>query len=172
MVSSSLSVSPPPEPVACRQCGNTIEGGANFCPVCGMPVAGEAAPDPLIGQVVADRYRIMQLIGRGGMGVVYKCEHTRMGKVMAIKLLHGDLARDQEVQRRFRREAQAASKLAHPNTVGIFDFGTSDGLMYLVMEYVSGDDLGRVLRTLGHLPVPRAIAIVAQACGSLQQAHD
>jgi serine/threonine-protein kinase len=172
MVTSPLSMSPPGEPQACKQCGNALEIGVNFCSVCGLAVQAESLPDPLIGRVVADRYRIMQLIGRGGMGVVYKCEHTRMGKVMAIKLLHGDLARDQEVQRRFRREAQAASRLSHPNTVSIFDFGTSDGLMYLVMEYVSGEDLGRVLRGAGQLPPTRVAAIAAQACGSLAEAHD
>jgi serine/threonine-protein kinase len=145
--------------------------GQNFCPVCGTSLGGEA-PDPLVGRVVADRYRIIALVGRGGMGVVYKCEHTRMGKIMAIKLLHGDLARDAEVQRRFRREAQAASRLSHPNTVSIFDFGTADGLMYLVMEYVSGEDLGKILRTAHHLPPTRVAAIAAQACGSLAEAHE
>ena len=171
MATSPLSLSPPGAPLNCKQCGCAIEMGQNFCPVCGTPL-GDAAPDPLVGRVVADRYRIMDLVGRGGMGVVYKCEHTRMGKVMAIKLLHGDLARDAEVQRRFRREAQAASRLSHPNTVSIFDFGTADGLMYLVMEYVSGDDLGRILRTSHHLPPTRVAAIAAQACGSLAEAHD
>lgn len=160
------------ETMACKHCGHPIELDVNFCPLCGAAVQGEALPDPLVGRVVADRYRIMQLIGRGGMGVVYKCEHTRMGKVMAIKLLHGEIARDQEVQRRFRREAQAASKLSHPSTVSIFDFGTADGLMYLVMEYVAGEDLGRILRGVGHIEPARAAALAAQACGSLAEAHD
>jgi hypothetical protein len=156
----------------CRQCGQGLEAASNFCPGCGTSTTGDASPDPLVGRVVADRYRIVQLIGRGGMGVVYKCEHTRMGKLMAIKLLHGDLARDVEIQRRFRREAQAASRLSHPNTVSIFDFGTSDGLMYLVMEFVPGDDLGKLLRGAGHIPPTRAAALAAQACGSLAEAHD
>ena len=172
MTTTALSLSPPGEPVVCKQCGAVIDVGANFCAVCGNAAQGESIPDPLVGQVVADRYRIMHLVGRGGMGVVYKCEHTRMGKVMAIKLLHGDLARDPEIQRRFRREAQAASKLSHPSTVSIFDFGTSDGLMYLVMEFVGGEDLGKVLRTAGYMACTRAAAIAAQACGSLAEAHE
>lgn len=172
MTTAPLSISPPCEPIACKQCGNPLEVGVNFCPVCGQAVQSDAIPDPLIGRVVADRYRILQLIGRGGMGVVYKCEHTRMGKIMAIKLLHGDLARDPDIQRRFRREAQAASKLSHPTTVSIFDFGTSDGLMYLVMEYVNGEDLGKILRTHGHLPCPRVAAIAVQVCESLAEAHN
>ncbi|MEI8257732.1 MAG: protein kinase, partial [Deltaproteobacteria bacterium] len=172
MAISPLSISPPGEPLICKQCDTAIEVSQNFCPVCGTPAQGENAPDPLVGAVVADRYKVIGLIGRGGMGVVYKCEHTRMGKIMAIKLLHGDLARDVEIQRRFRREAQAASRLSHPNTVSIFDFGTSEGLMYLVMEYVSGEDMGRVLRATRHMPSTRAAAIAAQACGSLAEAHE
>ncbi len=174
MSTTATMSTPPPstESMLCRQCQARLDLGANYCPICGAPSQGDAAPDPLVGQIVADRYRIIQLIGRGGMGVVYKCEHARMGKLMAIKLLHGELARDQEIQRRFRREAQTISKLSHPCTVGIFDFGTSDGLMYLAMEYVSGDDLGKVLRAQTTLPPPRVAAFAAQACGSLSEAHE
>src|SRR5205814_8534754 len=102
----------------------------------------------------------------------YKCEHTRMGKAMAIKLLHGEIAHDDEAQQRFRQEARAASKLSHPNTVGVFDYGTSDGLAYLVMEYVRGKDLGRILRSVEYLIPPRAAAFAIQACDSLAEAHD
>lgn len=130
-----------------------------------------AGPDPLIGLVVAERYRILEPIGRGGMGVVYKVEHARIDKLMAMKLLAGELSRDREVVSRFKREALTASKLSHPNTVQVFDFGSTDGLTYLVMELLLGDDLGRALRQDGPMPFERLGRIVVQICGSLGEAH-
>lgn len=128
--------------------------------------------DPLIGVVVADRYRIIELLGRGGMGVVYKVEHARIGKLMALKLLTGELGRDTELVSRFKREALMASKLSHPNTVQVFDFGSSEGLTYLAMELLRGNDLGRIVRHGGPLGPMRASKIVVQICSSLAEAHD
>ncbi|MFW6023874.1 MAG: serine/threonine-protein kinase, partial [Myxococcota bacterium] len=127
--------------------------------------------DPLIGRVLEDRYRIVSVLGRGGMGVVYKVEHVHIGKLMATKLLAGELSRNKEVQKRFRREAEAASRLSHPNTVQIFDFGQSEGLTYLVMEYVEGTDLGGVIKQSGGMDLVRAARICAQICASLAEAH-
>ncbi|MBL8681792.1 MAG: protein kinase [Myxococcales bacterium] len=158
--------------VTCAGCGAQFPFGPNFCPTCGTPTMSAAVQDPLVGMVIADRYRIVSVLGRGGMGVVYRCEHTKMGKSMAIKLLHGDLARDRKVLERFRREAQAVSRLSSPYTVSIFDYGTSDGLTYLVMELVEGDDLGKLLRSRGTLSPMRLCRICAQACESLAEAHD
>jgi serine/threonine-protein kinase len=132
----------------------------------GAPVA-----DPLIGVVVAERYRIVEPLGRGGMGIVYKVEHARIGKLLAMKLLTGELSRNRDVVRRFKQEALTASKLSSPNTVQVFDFGVSEGLTYLVMELVSGEDLGRTLRTLGPMPWSRLGKIVVQVCSSLAEAH-
>jgi serine/threonine-protein kinase len=133
----------------------------------GAPVA-----DPLIGVVVAERYRIVEPLGRGGMGIVYKVEHNRIGKLLAMKLLTGELSRNREVVRRFKQEALTASKLSSPNTVQVFDFGVSEGLTYLVMELVSGEDLARTLRALGPMPFARLGKIVAQVCSSLAEAHN
>jgi serine/threonine-protein kinase len=132
-----------------------------------------AAPiaDPLIGVVVAERYRIAELIGRGGMGIVYKVEHTYIGKLLAMKLLTGELSRNPEVVRRFKQEALTVSKLSSPNTVQVFDFGQSDGLTYLVMELVAGEDLGRVLRATGPMSFSRLGKICVQVCSSLAEAH-
>jgi eukaryotic-like serine/threonine-protein kinase len=127
--------------------------------------------DPLIGVVVAERYRIKEPIGRGGMGVVYRVEHARIGKHMALKLLTGELTRDPRQVARFKREAQLVSKLSHPNTVQVFDFGASDGLVYLAMEYLKGEDLGHLIRRLGPLGVERTLKIVIQICSSLGEAH-
>jgi eukaryotic-like serine/threonine-protein kinase len=128
--------------------------------------------DPLIGVVVADRYRIKEPIGRGGMGVVYRVEHARIGKLMALKLLTGELTRDPQQVARFKREAQLVSRLSHPNTVQVFDFGASDGLVYLAMEYLKGEDLGHLIRRVGPLGVERTLKIVIQVCSSLREAHE
>ncbi len=131
-----------------------------------------AGPDPLVGMTLADRYRIVAQLGAGGMGIVYKVEHTRIGKLMAMKLLSGELSRDESVVRRFKREAELASRLSHPNTVQVFDFGhTDNGLTYLVMELVAGEDLGRVVRHEGPMSPLRMARIVAQVCSSLAEAH-
>jgi eukaryotic-like serine/threonine-protein kinase len=132
----------------------------------GAPVA-----DPLLGMILADRYRIVESIGRGGMGVVYKVQHTRIGKLLAMKVLSGEMSQNPEVVRRFKREALAVSKLGSPNTVQVFDFGVSEGLTYLVMELVSGRNLGRVLQAEGPMPFMRLGRIVLQVCNSLAEAH-
>jgi serine/threonine-protein kinase len=128
--------------------------------------------DPLIGRLIAERYRVLELIGRGGMGVVYKAEHARIGKVLALKLLTGELTRDQEQLTRFKREALMSSRLSHPNTVQVFDFGEADGLAYLAMEYVRGRDLGVVVSDAGRLDAQRTAKIVIQVCSSLSEAHE
>src|SRR6185369_2920686 len=92
--------------------------------------------DPLIGVVVAERYKIVEALGRGGMGAVYKVEHVRIGKLLAMKLLTGELSRNPDVVRRFKLEALTVSKLSSPSTVQVFDFGAAEGLTYLVMELV------------------------------------
>ena len=91
-----------------------------------------------LGQTVDGRYRVLEVIGRGGMGVVYRVEHLRMGKIAAMKVLHRDLADDPDVIQRFEREAAAVSKLHHPHTVQVFDFGSAQGALYLIMEFEIG----------------------------------
>ncbi|MFW6052010.1 MAG: serine/threonine-protein kinase [Myxococcota bacterium] len=162
----------------CPACGRVTPPDARFCSGCGHPLveaSGQVVPvvaDPLIGRVLADRYRIVSLLGRGGMGVVYKVEHVHIGKLMAMKLLAGELSRNREVLKRFRREAEAASKLSHPNTVQIFDFGQAEGLTYLVMEYVEGVSLGQLIKQSGALDMARAARIGAQICASVSEAHE
>jgi eukaryotic-like serine/threonine-protein kinase len=125
-----------------------------------------------LGKVVDGRYRVREVIGRGGMGVVYRVEHLRMGKVAAMKVLHRDLAEDADVVERFEREAAAISKLHHPHTVQVFDFGTANGALYLIMEYVRGVDLARMLERDGPMPWSRAAPLLAQVCSALQEAHE
>jgi serine/threonine-protein kinase len=125
-----------------------------------------------LGKVVDGRYRVIEVIGRGGMGVVYRVEHLRMGKVAAMKVLHRDLVGDPEVVSRFEREAAAVSKLHHPHTVQVFDFGTANGALYLIMEYVRGLDMAHIIQRDGPMPWSRAAPLLAQVCGALQEAHE
>ena len=173
---------PRPDHVTCPTCGFEVEapsGEANFCPSCGADLRGGAprertATRALLGAVVADRYRLLSLLGEGGMGAVYKAEHIRMGKVLALKLLRGAFARDEGAVARFRAEAQIVSRLSHPHTIAVFDFGEladGDGF-YLAMEYVQGSDLAAVLHEQGTLPEARAVSLGAQILGSLAEAHD
>jgi len=131
----------------------------------------EAAADPLVGLVVADRYRIVEPIGRGGMGIVYRVEHVRIGKLLAMKLLAGELSSNKEIVRRFKQEALTASKLSSPFTVQVFDYGVWQHLTFLVMELVEGVDLSRALRRAGPLPFPRLGRLMVQVCSSLAEAH-
>ena len=135
------------------------------------PRASIPAADPLIGLVVAERYRIIEAIGRGGMGIVYKVEHVQIGKLLAMKLLRGELSRNPDVVRRFKREALTVSRLQSPNTVQVFDFGVSEGLTYLVMELVPGESLARILQSQGPMSSSRLGKIVIQMCSSLAEAH-
>ena len=125
-----------------------------------------------IGAIVEGRYKVLELIGRGGMGEVYKVEHVRMGKIAAMKMLHEELAREHEIVARFQREAQAVSKLSHPHTVQVFDFGEHEGSLFLVMEYVRGQDLGSLCRTEDHLTYKRALPMLVQMCLALEEAHE
>jgi eukaryotic-like serine/threonine-protein kinase len=131
-----------------------------------------ASAQTWLGRLVDGRYRVIEVVGRGGMGVVYKVEHVRMGKIAAMKVLHKDLAEDPDVVRRFEREAQAISRLEHPNTVQVFDFGTVQGALYLIMEHVRGQDLAHIIERDGPLPFARAAPLLIQVCGALAEAHE
>jgi serine/threonine-protein kinase len=107
------------------------------------------------------------------MGTVYKVEHVRMGKVLALKVLRPEIAIDKKIKQRFHQEARLVSKLSHPNTIQVFDFGElEDGSLYIAMEYLSGRDLAWTLRSHGALPERRAISIGSQVLASLAEAHE
>ena len=131
----------------------------------------ENVADPLIGLVLAERYRIVEFIGRGGMGIVYRVEHVSIGKSLAMKLLAGELSTNKEVVRRFKQEAMTVSKLSCPYTVQVFDYGHWQHLTFLVMELVEGLDLSRTLRRHGPIPFARLGRWMVQVCTSLIEAH-
>ncbi|MBV8756929.1 MAG: protein kinase [Deltaproteobacteria bacterium] len=124
-----------------------------------------------VGTVIAETYTIEALVGRGGMGAVFMASHKRLpGKKVAIKFLHADLA-GEEVLRRFEREAQIASKLGHPNIVGVTDYNVmADGTPYLVLEYLEGASLAQHLKG-GPLPLERVMSIIRQVGSALAAAH-
>jgi serine/threonine-protein kinase len=131
-----------------------------------------AAADPWLGRVIDGRYRVQGRLGTGGMGVVYRVEHLHLGKTAAMKVLAPDTASKSEAVRRFRLEAQSVSKLNHPNIVQTFDFGQADGALYLVMEFIKGDDLASLLKREGPWSFARAARYFIQVCSGLTEAHE
>lgn len=139
----------------------------------GAPTPAEAAVSPLVGTVLAGRYRILSKLGEGAMGAVYLGEHLRIGRRDAIKVLRESLEGDAEALARFSRGTRNVSLIQHPNVCTVYDFGdTDDGRRYLAMEYVPGETLQDLLRREGRLPPARAQAIFAQVAGALQAAHE
>jgi len=161
----------------CPRCGRRYDAAASFCQKDGVPLlassAGEAeAPDPWLGQVLLDQFRIEERIGAGGMGAVYRARQTSVDRDVAIKLLLPDLMQNPDAVRRFHREARVSTALDHPHVVRVMLFGElADGSLYLVMELLRGRSLAELLRVEGSLSVERALHIATQACDGVGEAH-
>lgn len=177
----------------CSQCQTPNSDSARFCNDCGATLAVSQSAsgvkslagfdenaatieaeekDKLIGRTIEGRYRIDSLIGLGGMGSVYRVTRLLIGDEVAMKILHTERVADPHVGERFRREAQAAARLKHPNAVSIYDFGvTSDGLQYLVMELLEGLSLRQIIKRQGPLSPAVAAEITVQVCAALDEAH-
>jgi len=155
----------------CPQCGTEYETAARFCPSDGTSLRPKGS-DSLIGRVMADRYHILKRIGEGGMGRVYLGEHVKMNRQCAIKVMSPALVNDNESAARFAREASNAARIIHPNVAAVFDYGESEGLVYLVMEYVEGEPLARILAREAPLSVERALDIARQIADGLGAAHE
>src|SRR5262245_29129940 len=129
---------------ACPHCRSTYVSEIEFCGIDGTRLI-EARYDPLIGETI-DRYRIEELLGSGAMAAVYRARHTVLERDFAIKVLFGELAANRTVVARFRREAQALSKVRHSNIISVVDFGATErGLTFLIMDYVEGTTLADVI---------------------------
>src|SRR6266568_2715506 len=151
----------------CPTCRQAREEGATACPDDGTLLV----PDPLLGQVLGERYRLLERIGAGGMGTVYRAEHVVLRKQMAVKVLRPELSADDELVRRFQQEAVAASAIGQENIVNVTDFGrTPQGSLYFVMEELEGQSLG-VLLQAGPLQIERVVLLLAQVCRALAAAH-
>src|SRR6266498_2314153 len=162
----------------CPSCGTSVADGMKFCVNCGAkmpkfaetmrpgPSGGSAQPATavmsysnglagvLVGRTIENKYRLDSLLGTGGMGAVYEATRLHIGDKVAVKILHPEQGTDPHAAERFRREAQIAARLKHPNAVSIYDFGVSaDGLMYLVMELVEGQSLRKIINRHGPLSI-------------------
>ncbi len=155
----------------CPVCSKEYSDTTTLCPVDAEVL--QSVDDPLLGQTLAGKYLVEQLIKRGGMGAVYRGKHVMMDKTVAIKVLRPSLAGDDAVVARFSREAKAASRISHPHAVSVTDFGEAEnGVVFLVMEYLDGRTLKDIIRTEGPMPLGRAVEIIRQVSGALDAAHE
>ena len=124
------------------------------------------------GQILAERYRIVALAGRGGMGEVFRAEDLTLGQIVAMKFLPERLSQDAAALSRFHAEVRNARQVSHPNVCRVFDIGEADGTLFLTMEYVDGEDLASVVRRIGRLSPDKATEIARQICAGLAAAHE
>jgi hypothetical protein len=122
--------------------------------------------------MIAERYRVVSLAGRGGMGEVYRAEDLKLGQLVAIKFLPESLSQDAAALARFHSEVRIARQVSHPNVCRVFDIGEADGVQFLSMEYVDGEDLASVVRRIGRLSPDKAIEVARQICAGLAAAHE
>lgn len=157
---------------ACLSCSTPAPAEARFCAKCGAPLPKEeGATDPYIGRVMHS-YRIMSVIGAGGMGKVYRAEQVKLKRSVCIKTLLPHLANDPTLVQRFELEGVATAAIRHPNIVQVLDFGQfDDKTLYIAMEYVEGKTLRNVLREEAPVPLSRAVTIAQQMLSGLAEAH-
>jgi RNA polymerase subunit RPABC4/transcription elongation factor Spt4 len=159
--------------LVCPQCEHVCQATHRFCPVCGFPVAEvtRKAEDPLVGTTLPGGFVILELVSVGGMGRVYRAEQKNLGRTVAVKIIHPHLLSDNNASMRFIAEARATSRLNHPNSVSVIDFGNANGQPYLVMEFLRGRDLARITLEDGFLPFRRVIDVMCQVLAALAEAH-
>src|SRR5438270_11828325 len=134
--------------------------------------AAHSEADPLLGRTINDRYKIVEQIGHGGMGRVYKALQSPLDRVVALKILAAGHDRDPNFYKRFFLEASVTAKLTHPNTITLYDYGrTEDGIFFIAMEYLHGRTLSGAMQQDGPLAQERVIHIAQQICRSLREAH-
>ncbi len=159
-------------PKTCPICNTTYPDTSAFCPTDGTTLRADENSTDLIGSVIADRYLISKLLGEGGMGRVYLAGHVRLPQQAAIKVLHPSMVQDSAAVARFNREAANAARIEHERVARVFDFGeTSNGLVYLAMEFVPGRTLRDILEEQPCLPPARAAHLIYQVAEGLDAAH-
>jgi serine/threonine protein kinase len=162
--------------VTCPRCNNPLPAPPGECAVCAQDrerALQRRRRDPLIGVEIAGRFLVQGVIGQGGMGKVYRARHLALHKDICLKVLKPALLEDPTLVGRFEREAQAASRLNHPNAIQVLDFGrvSEEGTLYIAMELVQGKDLRQILQDHGPLNEERIIRVVAQVLAALSEAH-
>ncbi|MBV9342612.1 MAG: protein kinase, partial [Acidobacteria bacterium] len=195
--------------MSCPACGKEVPGASRFCPSCGSAVdlgfgptleaeaiPGERVRSPSVrisssssdyearyvpGTTLADRYRIVSPLGKGGMGEVYRAEDLKLGQTVALKFLPRSLAQTEQALERFKREVRSARGVSHRNVCRVFDIGEIGEAgeagktlthTFLTMEFVDGEDLASLLRRIGRLPPDKALEIARQLCAGLAAAHE
>src|SRR3979409_2185445 len=154
----------------CSSCNEKFDDSLSFCPTDGEVL--EEDRSALTGKVLDGQYPIEALLGKGGMGAVYRARHILLGDRVAIKVLPPEMRGNSEWLRRFQREGQAARRFRHPNAVIVHDLRTSsDGTIYLVMEYVEGHTLDAELRKRGKFSASESVAVLDPIMGVLNAAH-
>ncbi len=183
----------------CPSCSTDNPASNRFCGNCSTPLSSPAPPLPpsmaetvavstpdsspspvstvdegrfVPGTVLGERYRIMSLLGRGGMGEVYRALDLKLGQQVALKFLPEAMARDPKALARFQNEVRIARQVSHPNVCRVYDIGELQGQPFLSMEYVDGEDLGSLLRRIGRLPEDKAVEMARKLCAGLAAAHD
>jgi serine/threonine protein kinase len=182
--------------VTCSGCGAVCPENVRFCASCGRAIPildtptleldrNAVVPKPAPpssrpprsggfspGTVLVERYRIVALLGRGGMGEVYRAEDLKLGNVVALKFLPASLQNDAAALAGFHAEVRNARQVSHPNVCRVYDIGEVNGQHFLTMEYIDGEDLASLLRRIGRLPADKALETAHQICAGLAAAHD
>src|ERR1035437_32999 len=181
--------------VRCPACSHDCAANSRFCASCAAPLDATSAETVVLGSgaasvprlsttssvdegrflpgtVVAGRYRIAGLLGRGGMGEVYRATDLTLGQAVALKFLPETTASDDRALARFYNEVRIARQVTHPNVCRVYDVGMAEGLHYISMEFVDGEDLGSLLRRIGRLPVDKAVETARKLCAGLGAAHE
>ena len=172
----------------CPACSSETPGDSRFCPTCGAslgeptslgtrsaPASSTSGYDEgrfPAGSVLSERYRVLGLLGRGGMGEVYRAFDLKLDQVVALKLLPAATARDPRLLERFRSEVRIARQVSHRNVCRVHDIGEAEGAAFISMEYVDGEDLGSLLRRIGRLPADKALELARRLCAGLAAAHE
>jgi serine/threonine-protein kinase len=175
----------------CPSCLSEVSGGQAFCGGCGAAIhatstptetlddraekVGRVAPEAsrfLPGTVLAKRYRIIGLLGRGGMGEVYRADDLKLGQPVALKFLSRHLQRDSQRLDRLLNEVRLARQVSHPNVCRVYDVGEAEGQHFLTMEHVDGENLASLLRRIGRLPGDKGVEVARQLCAGLAAVHD
>ena len=181
----------------CLSCGTDVPGESRFCAHCGANLALSAvitAPDARgfrlqsedtrgfrleaeeprfpVGIILGERYRILGLLGRGGMGEVYRAHDLKLEQQVALKFLPESAAFHPSLLERFRSEVRIARQISHRNVCRVYDLGEINGAAFISMEYVDGEDLGSLLRRIGRLPGDKALEFARRLCAGLAAAHE
>jgi predicted Ser/Thr protein kinase len=175
----------------CPACQRDVPESSRYCLACGARVDASHAPTLTVaaadrlplsdaldgaqfvpGTMLAGRYRIVGLLGRGGMGEVYRAEDLKLGQAVALKFLPKEVSRRADRLARFHQEVRLARQVSHPNVCRVYDIGETDAQHFLSMEYIDGEDLASLLRRIGRLPPDKALELARQLCAGLAAAHD